>query len=282
MKVLPVQSKKLRIFIALFVITCLAIGAFLPVQLLHAHADESFCQGGATCKQIFANGYGKNATFFRKTGAGSSSLQVTLRAYQIVGTGENKNYMLFRVTVTLDPASFQNRVAAKPLLGNNPPPDTSISGDRSTIQVRLWSTNVRTASCPTSTCVQSGDTDFQQNYPDLEKPYDCTPDGGSQSSSWTAPVLNIGWQISVPTFQWCTYAVPNVDIFSRYYNYQLKSNDQESVPITQDFVFAQVAPTSVHQFKIGLFVKSNLMDIAGPSTLYMDGPTGNTSATFTI
>jgi hypothetical protein len=79
------------------------------------------------------------------------------------------------------------------------------------------------------------------------------------------------------------YAVPNVDIFSRYYNYALENTDQQSVPITQDFVFAQEEPGNMNQFKIGFSVTSNLVDVAGPGPVYMTGPSiPSTPAAFTI
>src|SRR5438874_1513987 len=72
-----------------------------------AYADGTFCQlgTGGPCKEVFAVGSGNQPLAVTVHGPGQSYIESVLRAYVFTGTeGQEANtYMLFRMTVTLNP-----------------------------------------------------------------------------------------------------------------------------------------------------------------------------------
>src|SRR5579859_4824487 len=144
----------------------LLVIVMLPFMYFHsAHADSPTCTatGGASCKEVFA--YGMNSPLYKvyygPTYQGNVYMERTLRAFLYSGTGDHERYMLYVITVTLNPdinVRLANLVTTQS--------DTSVTGDNSTIQVRLWDTNVRSQ----NDCFFSGGTTCdQRNYSDLEQ-----------------------------------------------------------------------------------------------------------------
>ncbi|MBO0796140.1 MAG: hypothetical protein J2P36_35055, partial [Ktedonobacteraceae bacterium] len=169
-------------------------------------------------------------------------MESRLRAYMYSNTGDHEKYMVYVITVTLNPdpdARLANLVTAGP--------DSTPTGADSTIHVRLWSINDR-SSCSGTPCNQS-------NYTDLEKTSICEANGGNQTLNLGKDLgsgVSIGWSISIPTYNWCTY-VPSADIWSQFNDYTLQAREQSWTRITQQFAFAQWEPENCcgNQFKIG-------------------------------
>lgn len=237
-----------------------SLATFAPV----AHADTTlgFCQtgGGATCKEVFPAGSQGQPITNIMYGPGNTSLEYTLRAYLYSGTGDNLNYMLFRMTVTLTPDPSARRIN-----WITAGPDYSVGSDYSTLYARLWSVNTR-ADC------LSGQICQQMNDPGLEKQNFCEANGGSQSLSIGQDVgkgVTIGWSLSAPTYNWCYYS-PSTDQWSQYYDYTLQDPSQAQVRISQDFIFAQWEPASLTSFRINYLVGSRFEDPA--PKIPVDGP----------
>lgn len=244
-----------------------------------AHADSPTCTatGGASCKEVFA--YGMNSPLYKvyygPTYQGNVYMERTLRAFLYSGTGDHERYMLYVITVTLNPdinVRLANLVTTQS--------DTSVTGDNSTIQVRLWDTNVRSQ----NDCFFSGGTTCdQRNYSDLEQLNYCQANGGQQTLTAGKDLgngVNIGWSLAVPTFNWCITSPP-ADVWSQYTNYTLQDGDQRWARITQQFAFAQWEPEGdccSSQFNIGFSVRTKLMD-AG-SKVIVDGPASDNDSTF--
>ena len=245
--------------------------AFSFYSVHKAYADTtSGCTatGGAQCQEVFAAGTNMPIDDIYY-GQGQVYMERTLRAFLYSGTNDNERYMVYVITVTLNPdmnARLANLVTSTP--------DSSPAGDHATIEVRLWSTNDR-ITCDTQ-CSQT-------NYPQLEQTSTCESSGASQSWTLTQPVEgggSIGWSINNPLYNWCTY-VPSADIWSDYNNYTLQATTQSWTRITQQFVFAQWEPENCcnHQFKIGFFVTTNMFD-PGPKVIVPGPASGNVPATF--
>lgn len=258
---------------AIALLICLLAGGILSFgRLSAAYADTGggcTASGGATCAEIFA--VGRNTPINHVyPGPGTSFMDSTLRGYLYSNTSDHEKYMIFVVSVTLDPGA-DNLLTNYTTQG----PDTSQNGSNSTMHVRLWGINDRSG-CVGTPCTQ-------MNYSDLEKPNYCQPNGGQ--SSWTlneslTKDVGLGWTVTVPTYSWCTY-VPSADIWSQYNNYTLQDKTQSQTRISQQFVFAQWEPDGCcgRQFKIGYSINTKLYE-TGPMTA-IDGPTtGNSSATF--
>jgi hypothetical protein len=249
----------------------LVLGSLLSLMALigfgfyyvpNAHADGTGCtaSGGAKCQEVFAAGTNTPMDDIIH-GRGNVFMEYTLRAFMYSNTGDNERYMVYVITVTLNP-DMASRLAN--LVTNGP--DSTPTGDNSTIHVRLWSINDR-KDCVGTPCSQS-------NYSALEQTNFCQANGGNQTWSVGRTFGNgatIGWSASVPTYDWCTY-VPSADIWSQYNNYTLQDIKQSWTRITQQFVFAQWEPENCcgHEFRIAFSVHTHLFD-PGPK-LVEPGP----------
>jgi hypothetical protein len=255
----------------------LALAASVAFSLYYvpkAHADGGCtATGEAKCQEVFA--VGRNTPIYNfYYGRGGVFMERTLRAFMYSNTGDHERYMVYVITVTLNPdpnVRLANFVTSEP--------DSTPTGDNSTIHVRLWSINDR-ASCAGTPCNQS-------NYPDLEKINGslnvCEANGGN--TTWQIGKdfgggITIGLSLSLPLYNWCTY-VPSADIWSQYNNYTLQAREQSWTRISQQFVFAQWEPENCcgHQFKIGFSANTNLFD-PGPKLVKPGPASGNASATF--
>jgi hypothetical protein len=261
--------KLLTIFTVIALVAVLSL--FSNPHLAYAD-DGTFCQlgTGGPCKEVFAVGSGNQPLTQIVKGPGISYIQSVLRAYVFTGTEgqESDTYMLFRMTVTLNP-DFNNLLGQWLIPSTFGNPDSSPDGNRGTMQARLWSINTRGNCATGTTCVQ-------RDYPGLELNNYCNPNGGSQSFGVqgiaTGQGSNVSWGISSPTYIWCTLS-PSSDIYSHYYDFTLQDGTQANTQITEDFVFAQWQQSSNHVFKIGYSVTSHLgqlvrstrIEIAGPS-----------------
>jgi len=246
-------------------------GASIFFHATLAHADGNFCQlsSGDPCKEVFATGSPNQPIQITIPGPGNTFIQSVLRAYAFAGVDsrEKDTYMLFHLTITLSPdpnSSFENW-----LIPNGFSPDSSQTGDNSTLHVRLWSTNTHSNNCAISTPCS------QQNYSGLAMANFCYQDGGSNTFTSPPNITGMSWSIAAPTYHWCILNPPG-DIYSQYYDYTLQDMNEARTQIVQDFVFAQWQPSSNHDFKIAYSVQSHLGLIARTHRAKNDGPSIST------
>ena len=272
MKPVRMLTKRILLSTLAFLVCLLTVCLFSLYHSPAAHADTGggcTASGGATCQEIFA--VGNNTPLDNiYNGPDSSFLETIVRGYLYSNTGDNERYMIYVISVTLDPGP-------NGLLSNlvTKGPDTSQNGAASTIQVRLWSTNNRSG-CTNTPCTQ-------MNYSSLEQPNFCQPNGGSASWSLQDTLshgIQIGWSVSVPTYNWCTY-IPSTDVWSQYNNYTLQDKTQSQARITQQFVFAQWEENGCcgRLFEIGFSVKTQLYE-TGPGIPVAGPGSGNNFAAF--
>ncbi len=172
-----IYAKSIKLLISSTLLVLVA-GISIFSYASHAHADGTFCQlnSGDPCKEVFAAGSGDQPIAVTQYGPGMTTIQSVLRAYAFAGVDsrENDTYVLFHLTVTLSPDlndNFENWLIPNGLL-----PDSSQAGDKSTLHVRLWSTNIRSNDCTMTTPCS------QQNYPGLDMNNYCYQNGGSQTA----------------------------------------------------------------------------------------------------
>ena len=268
MRVPSLVLKSCKFFVKLGSILLLLLAAASSLLLMsrgpvYASGDPFSCTySGKPCTQAMdTNGdYVVGGTY---PGSGISSLSVTLRSYTIAA-GDGKQYMLYRVNVTLTPDPSV-RMGNWPFatVPGVPQYDTTTSGSDSTIVARLWSLNRQ--GCAGEPCTQA-------NFNDLEPQSSCVSTGSSTISA-SVPVkgANISWSDTIPTYSSCTFA-PATDQWSQYYNYTLVDRSLVLSKISTEFVFSQWQANTGSSFDIGFSVQSNFWDlaskteVAGPST----------------
>lgn len=238
-----------------------------------AHADVFSCNytGTATCstKADTQGRYVITQTAFYSRG--NVWLQVISRSFMFTGTGDNERYMLYQMTVTLNPD--QN---ARLGILTSITADTSSSGNNSTFQSRLWSNNDRSCNSSNQPC-------YQENFIPLEIKNECDATGGSQtfSAGYGTKGGTIGWSDTIPTYSSCL-RVPSSDVWSQYYDYTVTDSTLIWTKTSKDFLFSQWEYNNCcnRQVKIGLSAHSELFD-PGPK-IDLTGPAvGNNYATYT-
>lgn len=137
----PINNAKVHVTTSIKILTIFTVIALVAVLSLFAnprpaHADGTFCQlgTGGPCKEVFAAGSGNQPLTVIVDGPGQSYIQSVLRAYVFTGTEgqEADAYMLFRMTVTLnpDPDNFIGQWLIPTIFGG---PDSTPEGSRDTI-----------------------------------------------------------------------------------------------------------------------------------------------------
>lgn len=252
---------------ALVTVTFLSLMLSISFSALNsaaAHADVFSCNfsGTATCSAK-ADTQGRfvitSTAFYSR---GNVWLQEIMRSFMFVGTGDNERYMLYQMTVTLNPDPN-----ARLGIYFSAFADTSSSGNSSTFQPRLWSTGNRTCSAGQNPC-------YQENFTPLEQQNECDSNGGSQtfSAGYGTKGGTIGWSDTIPTYSSCL-RVPSSDVWSQYYDYTIEDSGLIWTKVSKDFLFSQWEQNNCcsRQMHIGFSAHSNLFDpgpkvsLAGPA-----------------
>lgn len=130
-----IRNSLLLVVGPLFALIAAIAYSFFQLSSAHAATDGCFASGGASCQEVFAIGRTTpiDDVYY---GSGGVYMERKVRAFLYDGTKDNEKYMVYIVTVTLNPDPDVRRYQ---LVTNGP--DSSPLGDFSNMHVRLWSTN---------------------------------------------------------------------------------------------------------------------------------------------
>ena len=235
---------------ALLAIIVCSICMFSASSMTTAHADFGQCTPNYNCTDFTDWGGGSTGVVWCNTWYTTTThngwMQRCLHSKQLVLPTKDHKYAVFDMYVTSDPDSTNGVY-----VDWWPSRDSSVNGDQTTQETRLWRIN-RTSGCQASSC-------DQENFSPLEPGPQCTPNGGSVNIGVSATVEGVGFSVgeSDPLYDGCL-DVPGTDVYSQYYNWTMLNNSIYADRITTDYTFGQWAPYGYasNTIKIGLSAKA--------------------------
>lgn len=234
----------------LIAITILGIGALSVRGAPPVHADFGQCNPNYSCVDFPVWGGGPNGVVWCNTRFTQTTkngwMQRCLHSKQLVLPTKDQKYAIFDMYVTSAP-DVPDQVYSDWWDQR----DTSVNGDRTTQETRLWSNN-RTSGCQYTSC-------DQENFSPLEPGPQCNQSGSGRTISVSATIqnINVSFSESDPLYDACL-DIPGSDVYSQYYNWTMMNQGADGDKFTTDFSFAQWAPYGYggNTIKIGLSAKA--------------------------